>query len=203
MNANPRNTRLTLLATLAGTMMLAGTAHAADGKGGRPSTVRGGGDAIPQVQDGGRYGGYDGDRCGTPSDTGRKYDRAVADRDHTGPASDARASDSQARTADRNNAGPSEAEMFEAMLRDLADPFGFGSEEADRTDTKADDDSTWPSCDPMDRDADGDVDFDDFKILAAAFGTDEGDLDGDRIVTGADLGLMLVRLSGPTVTATD
>lgn len=264
MNATPRNTRLTLLATLAGTMMLAGTAHAANGKGSRPSAAGAGDGSLPQAQ------------YGASSETGRKYQVAVADRDASGPTSYRRAAGPNPATPGRNNAtlpnaqfgssqknsdgfgtavpdrdytGPAsygrsaapqawnggrdnaalphamigdsaelsgpctwdmsdrdnatlpEAEMLEAMFRDFADPFGFGTEEADEADGKSEDGPIWPSCDPMDRDADGDVDFDDFKILAAAFGTDEGDLDGDGIVTGADLGIMLVRLS--TATAND
>ncbi len=91
--------------------------------------------------------------------------------------------------------------LVEATFRAVADPFGLRTAESDIDDDREDaKDSVGdgrPACDPMDRDADGDVDFDDFKSLIEAFGDADGDLDGDGIVSGSDLGLMLVRLSQP------
>ena len=266
MNATSRTTSLNLLATLAGSMMLVGTAVASEGSSGRPSAGSAGDTSMHQAQ----YGASStrsskhqvavADRNNTDLMSHRRaagprsserdrnntslpnaqsgpshgnpggFGTAVADRDNAGIPTYGRAAGPRAWSAGRDNTGlpqatthdPAElcgpcigdvsdrdntalpeAEILEAMLRAFADPFGFGTDEADHpeADEKPEDDSSWPSCDPMDRDADGDVDFDDFKILAASFGTDEGDLDGDGIVTGADLGLMLVRIS--TATAND
>jgi hypothetical protein len=95
--------------------------------------------------------------------------------------------------------------LLQATLRAVADPFGIWADESDLDDDREDaKDSAGdgrPACDPMDRDADGDVDFDDFKSLSEAFGTDDGDLDGDGIVSGSDLGLMLARMSLLSATA--
>ncbi len=52
-----------------------------------------------------------------------------------------------------------------------------------------------PIHDPMDLDGSGVVDFQDFAQLFRWFGTDQGDLDQNGQTDGADLGLMLERLS--------
>ena len=53
----------------------------------------------------------------------------------------------------------------------------------------------WTSCDPFDVNIDGKVDMEDFAELLANFGTAEGDLTGNGLVDGEDLGLLLIRIS--------
>lgn len=53
----------------------------------------------------------------------------------------------------------------------------------------------WKSCDPFDVNADGAVDMEDFAELLGNFGMAEGDLTGDGLVDGEDLGLLLIRIS--------
>ena len=51
------------------------------------------------------------------------------------------------------------------------------------------------SCSPlpgdMDGDGDGDVDLDDYAALDAKLGICQGDINGDGVVNGADIGLLL------------
>lgn len=221
MNANRHHHRRTLLAALAGAMLLAGVAHAAERPNGRPSATGAGAASIQQAE--------------MRSNARRRvgsYQIAVADRNNADIRSYGRSAGPGSAPADRNNAGLPQAEtgasystwdpfdtevadrdhdwypdaeILDASLRLLSDPFGYGygDDETDepKDDDKVEDGSDRPACDPMDRDADGDVDFDDFKLLSAAFGTDEGDLDGDGMVTGADLGLMLIRIATATASA--
>ena len=113
-----------------------------------------------------------------------------------------------------NDVGEHEIEWSEAAREN---PFGFETaeehgprlaigEESDRDDDWSADDlesdtrSTRPrngTRDPMDMNADGTVDLEDFARLLDAFGTIHGDLDRDGRTDGRDLGLMLARLTAP------
>ncbi len=92
-----------------------------------------------------------------------------------------------------------EVATLDAAIRSIVDPFGLWTAVADGDDrghtARSATSTIIICCDPMDRDADGDIDTDDLALLISAFGTAEGDLDGDGLVSGSDLGLMLVRLS--------
>ena len=108
---------------------------------------------------------------------------------------------------DRDHGDFLEIELLDELEQLEDDPFGFEVDAPDRSgvDTTAlqlaGPVNTWQAedsrllHDPMDIDFDGRIDFNDFAMLVAAFGTEDHDLDGNGIVDGGDLGLMLSSMS--------
>ena len=190
-NSNASRRRNAAMTVLAMTMFVAGTAGAAERGSSRPSASSAGAGSIRFAENRG-------------SSHSRRHAILVADRadrnNADGPyAETARRAAWTVDDLDTATADRAYDALLQATFRAVADPFGIWTDESDldddREDAKDSAGDSRPACDPMDRD--GDVDFDDFKSLAEAFGTDDGDLDGDGIVSGSDLGLMLVRISQP------
>ena len=83
-----------------------------------------------------------------------------------------------------------------AADHELSDDLNVKIDDADAKPKGGDSDlPDWTSCDPFDVNIDGKVDTDDFAELLANFGTAEGDLTGNGLVDGEDLGLLLIRIS--------
>ena len=83
-----------------------------------------------------------------------------------------------------------------AAEHELSDDLQVKIDDADAKPKGGDSDlPDWTSCDPFDVNIDGEVDMNDFAELLANFGTAEGDLTGDGLVDGEDLGLLLIRIS--------
>jgi hypothetical protein len=192
-NSSTGRRRHAAMTVLAMTMFVAGTAGAAERESSRPSASRAGAGSIRFAETRGS-----GDSHRHPIFVADRADRNNADGPYAETARRGAwtVDDLETATADRACDA-----LLQATFRAFADPFGIWTDESDidddREDAKDSAGDGRPACDPMDRDADGDVDFDDLKSLSEAFGTDDGDLDGDGIVSGSDLGLMLARMSLP------
>ncbi len=221
-NSSTGRRRHAAMTVLAMTMFVAGTAGAAERESSRPSASRAGAGSIRFAEtrgsgDSHRHPIFVADRADrnnvdipnaeTTRRRSHKLSIDVMDRNNVDipNAETARrgawtVDDLETATADRACDA-----LLQATFRAFADPFGIWTDESDidddREDAKDSAGDGRPACDPMDRDADGDVDFDDLKSLFEAFGTDDGDLDGDGIVSGSDLGLMLARMSLLSATA--
>jgi hypothetical protein len=192
-NSSTGRRRHAAMTVLAMTMFVAGTAGAAERESSRPSASRAGAGSIRFAETRGS-----GDSHRHPIFVADRADRNNVDIPNAETARRGAWTVDDLDTAMADRACDA---ILQATFRAFADPFGLVTDESDidddREDAKDSAGDGRPACDPMDRDADGDVDFDDLKSLFEAFGTDDGDLDGDGIVSGSDLGLMLARMSLP------
>jgi hypothetical protein len=192
-NSSTGRRRHAAMTVLAMTMFVAGTAGAAERESSRPSASRAGAGSIRFAETRGS-----GDSHRHPIFVADRADRNNVDIPNAETARRGAWTVDDLDTAMADRACDA---LLQATFRAFADPFGIWTDESDidddREDAKDSAGDGRPACDPMDRDADGDVDFDDLKSLFEAFGTDDGDLDGDGIVSGSDLGLMLARMSLP------
>jgi hypothetical protein len=223
-NSSTGRRRHAAMTVLAMTMIVAGTAEAAERESSRPSASRAGAGSIrfAETRDSSHTRRHaipvadwaDRDRAdwpapeivvcfgnATPILVADRADRDHADGPYTGIVHPPLTCGWNALSVETASADRAADALVEGTFRAFADPFGIWADESDidddREDAKDSAGDGRPACDPMDRDVDGDVDFDDLKSLFEAFGTDDGDLDGDGIVSGSDLGLMLARMSLP------